>query len=424
MTVWKRKKEIMYRFFILCSLFLVVLAPFPSISEAHAYLLSSNPPNYAVLKQAPNTITLKFSEQLNPDLISLKMVGSNHQTIPIEAKVDPHDPHVMYAKLPKLANGSYDVNWNVISEDGHPVSGTISFSIGQAFKRTGGESVTSNLISISFLIILRYIAETIILIGAGLALMSFFGERYGLPSFDQLVKKRWKIIGAMSLFACMILLWYVYSSVLPDHVLIDWLIGGKWSLFWQVPFAVMLLVQFAILLLLILPNMVSGWYLFFWFCLVTSLAFGGHAWSSRPVFIALLSRVIHLSMGAIWLGGLAYLGLLLIRKTEIEQLRTFRPFFYQLGLVASSLVFVSGLSMVLMQTNLPAVVSFHTAWSLFLTMKFLFYLMMVIYAMMQATRWKKENGLRLDELRSEWFYGLLVLFLGVWMSQIAYPLPS
>jgi methionine-rich copper-binding protein CopC len=48
----------------------------PTMADAHAYLLSSNPADQAVLSRAPDQITMKFSEQLDPEWVSLKLSGT------------------------------------------------------------------------------------------------------------------------------------------------------------------------------------------------------------------------------------------------------------------------------------------------------------------------------------------------------------
>jgi hypothetical protein len=55
-------------------------------------------------------------------------------------------------------------------------------------------------------------------------------------------------------------------------------------------------------------------------------------------------------------------------------------------------------------------------------MKVLLYLGMIIFAVGQSRLWKNENRLLADLVQTEWFFGMILLFVGVLMSQLPYPL--
>jgi copper transport protein len=393
----------------------------PTVADAHAYLLSSNPEDQAVLSRAPAQITMKFSEQLDPELVSLKLSGTGSAPIPLEVHVSPHDPYGLIAHLPRLGNGSYALRWSAISEDGHPVGGVLRFAIGKADQAMAGEGTDSGLLSVTVLVILRFIGESGVLLGTGWTFVSHLGRKYGVKSVEERMVRRLRILGTIGLFLTVILLFWAYSATLPDQSLLHWLTEGKWRLVLATPFVVMLLTQLFFLIMLALPGMVEGWYLFFWGCLTASLAFGGHARGTRWVPLALGARIVHLFAGALWLGGLAYLALL-CRKKEDRQLSSFRPFFTRLVGLVAVLALVSGFMMALLQTDVLTILSFDAAWSFFFGMKVLFYFGMIIFAVGQSRLWKKENRLLAESLHTEWAFGMILLFLGVCMSQLAYPL--
>jgi copper transport protein len=393
----------------------------PTMADAHAYLLSSNPADQAVLSRAPDQITMKFSEQLDPEWVSLKLSGTGSAPIPLEVHVSPHDPYVLIAHLPRLGNGGYALRWSAISEDGHPVGGVIRFAIGKANQLVAGGGTDSGLLSSTVLVILRFIGESGILLGTGWAFVSPLGRKYGVNSVEERMVRRLRVLGTTGLFLIVILLFWAYSATLPDQSLLHWLVGGKWRLVLTIPYVAMLLAQLFFLIMLAIPGMVEGWYLFFWGCLTASLAFGGHAWGTRWVPLALGARIVHLIAGAVWLGGLVYL-LLLCRKKEDRQLSAFRPFFSRLVGVAAVLTLGSGLMMALLQTDVLTILSFDAAWSFFLGMKVLLYLGMIIFAVGQSRLWKNENRLLADLVQTEWFFGMILLFVGVLMSQLPYPL--
>ncbi len=48
----------------------------------------------------------------------------------LEVSGDPHEVRAIESVIPLLRDGAYRITWHIISADGHPVSGTILFSIG------------------------------------------------------------------------------------------------------------------------------------------------------------------------------------------------------------------------------------------------------------------------------------------------------
>src|SRR5699024_12004970 len=61
------------------------------------------------------------------------------------------------------------------------------------------------------------------------------------------------------------------------------------------------------IILLLIPDMVRGWYLAVWALLAIIPAFGGHIWGMKEPLIALIPRIIHQLSIAFWLGALAYI---------------------------------------------------------------------------------------------------------------------
>jgi copper transport protein len=99
-----------------------------SLAWAHASLIRSQPADRAVVAQPPSLLVLTFNEPVSPlvvrlvrptgDATELKNVAASNATLTIP--------------LPeRLALGTYLLSWRVISADGHPVGGALTFSVGQ-----------------------------------------------------------------------------------------------------------------------------------------------------------------------------------------------------------------------------------------------------------------------------------------------------
>lgn len=110
--------------------FAVVVSPV----GAHANLLRSDPTPSATLDSAPQTISLWFTEAVEPDFstITLLDVKGNTVSTPPSA-VDPADSKHMTLAPAALPDGVYTVSWRAISaDDGHATSGSFAFAVGQA----------------------------------------------------------------------------------------------------------------------------------------------------------------------------------------------------------------------------------------------------------------------------------------------------
>lgn len=108
----------------LCAL--VMLAWAPGVL-AHASLIASTPEAGAVLAQAPATVRLMFNEPVSPLLIKIIAPDGAIEDI-TQTEVLPAG---LELPLPILSQqGSYALSWRVVSADGHPIGGTVPFSVG------------------------------------------------------------------------------------------------------------------------------------------------------------------------------------------------------------------------------------------------------------------------------------------------------
>lgn len=96
-------------------------------AAAHASLLSTLPADGVTVPKAPKTFTLEFNEPVSP--LVMRLVRPNGQ-ISTLADITAQNKTVSVA-APEMAElGSYVLSWRVVSADGHPVGGVVSFSVG------------------------------------------------------------------------------------------------------------------------------------------------------------------------------------------------------------------------------------------------------------------------------------------------------
>jgi hypothetical protein len=99
---------------------------------AHAELESSDPNDGATMATAPAAISFTFGEQILPEgnAVTLTDVaaGTRLEVGPVEVEGDT----VSVAWPETSAAGEFRAAYRVVSEDGHPIDGTISFTVQQA----------------------------------------------------------------------------------------------------------------------------------------------------------------------------------------------------------------------------------------------------------------------------------------------------
>jgi copper transport protein len=107
---------------------------FATAAFAHASLVSTEPRDGSVLAQAPATVQLRFNEAVTPAVISL--IDATGRTRD-DAAVHAANETVSIALPDGLPFGTQVISYRVISADGHPVSGSMVFSIGLPTAKSG-----------------------------------------------------------------------------------------------------------------------------------------------------------------------------------------------------------------------------------------------------------------------------------------------
>lgn len=96
-------------------------------AAGHAALVNSSPPSGAVLDQAPAHVLLQFNEPVSA--LMLRLLRPDGEVT--ELAGEPVPPNGLSLSLPSLhEKGAYALSWRVVSTDGHPVGGSVVFSLG------------------------------------------------------------------------------------------------------------------------------------------------------------------------------------------------------------------------------------------------------------------------------------------------------
>lgn len=101
-----------------------------AVVRAHAELLTAEPAPGMQLPSAPSVIKLVFNESLG-DGSTFTLFDATFKQISVSVARDKDAPSTLLAdNVPELSKGVYTVQWLAVSQDGHPLSGSYEFSIG------------------------------------------------------------------------------------------------------------------------------------------------------------------------------------------------------------------------------------------------------------------------------------------------------
>lgn len=118
----------------------VVLGAGPAV--AHAALVATDPGDGAVLDQVPQTVTLRFSEDIEPHFVAVSLRRDGATPERLSAGTDGAQ---ITAEMPAMGAQSagasrWQVDYRVVSADGHPITGSLRFTVAA----TGGQEAPTS----------------------------------------------------------------------------------------------------------------------------------------------------------------------------------------------------------------------------------------------------------------------------------------
>lgn len=101
-----------------------------SPAAAHSLLLESSPAAGTVLDTAPGELALRFNNRIEKRLSRIRLVDERGETYALTVSTEGAADRLT-APLPAVRPGRYRVEWQVLSIDGHVVTGRYTFTIGR-----------------------------------------------------------------------------------------------------------------------------------------------------------------------------------------------------------------------------------------------------------------------------------------------------
>ena len=97
------------------------------LSWAHSKQETTVPANNAVLIEAPAELVLKFDKPMR--ITKLALTDRSGNDYEVQRTDQMKQVLKLVAQLDPVPKGEYQVEWRGLSEDGHPMKGTFSFTV-------------------------------------------------------------------------------------------------------------------------------------------------------------------------------------------------------------------------------------------------------------------------------------------------------
>ncbi len=327
-------------FLLVLTLLLALIAPIPA-AWAHAQLLSTDPAANAVLESAPQAVQLHFNEPVSPLAISL--IGSDGAATDLLDGTSGGE--TVTVTLPEAGiAGTQVLSWRVVSADGHPIGGSLVFSVGTI---TGASAAATSDPAVA---VALWAGKAVLFIalftGIGAAVFSTLAP---LPGAAEKTAIGLVILG---LPVAALTLWLQGLDALGLSLLSGdprILRIGFATSYGATALAAGLSFLLA-LLALCLPRLRG----FAWLALIVaalSLALSGHASAASPQWLTRPAVFLHIAGIIFWVGALLPLFLLLAERGAaanhaLAQFSRFIPF-------AVGAILVSGLTLAVIQLGWP-----------------------------------------------------------------------
>ncbi|GAA2586754.1 copper resistance protein CopC [Streptomyces roseoviolaceus] len=340
---------------VLLGTVLVLLLFSAAPASAHAALRSTDPDDGSVVRQAPRSVTLTFTESVGLLDDSFRVFGPDQRRLHTgEATHADGRSDTARVGLPgKLAQGTYTVAWRVVSADSHPVSGAFSFSVGKRSATTtqidtgpDEDPLTGSLYDAARY--LAYLAAALLVGAAAFALLCRPADRS--PLRRPLVTAWWTLLGST---VVLLLLRAPYEAgagpaAAFDASALGRTLGGRPGMALLARLAVLLLT--AVFLVWLSRSrdrrdhrepvaLAAGTALAVGLALTWAAA--EHASAGIQVPLAMTSSVLHLLATGVWLGGLVAL-LLTLRRSSGEDLTEVVPRFSRIAFASVTVLVVTG----------------------------------------------------------------------------------
>ncbi|WP_320668930.1 copper resistance CopC/CopD family protein [Patulibacter defluvii] len=325
----------------LALLALLVALALPAVAGAHASLTGSQPASGAVVERAPERVVFRFSEQVEGAFGALRVVDERGRRVDDGHVTRTDGGSALAVGLRSgTGRGAYTATYRVVSADGHPVSGGITFTVGrgvtavpldvrtQAAAASAPAGIGTGLAvarAVRYLGIGAVVGLLVLLLAVWRPLLA--AGRVQEPAREPFARAARRllrgaaIVGAVGALAALVL----QTANAGGTGLLDALrpralgdvLGTRTGIWFALSAAAFALLAGLAGRLVRAPRgplaVAAGALLVL---LVVAPALGGHAAASSPAAVLIPVEIVHVAGMGAWVGGLAALLLVLPRATR------------------------------------------------------------------------------------------------------------
>ncbi|WP_317495324.1 copper resistance protein CopC [Haloechinothrix sp. LS1_15] len=294
------------------------------VASAHAVLLDSDPADGAELDSAPSEVSLTFNEAVDLPGEAIRAFDATGERVDTGGASHGNDRSVVRVGFDEDAgDGVYTVTWRVISADTHPISGTVSFTVGDPaatdampapeLADSGGQAVWEALATV-----LRWLIYLGALLAVGIGLFTVLvhdgrsRERARLMWWMRSAAVTAIAATAISVPVQAVVTSQAGAGAMIDRAVLAATLTSGFGISAAARVAGLLLLAYSaaaqrrpLLLALVSAGTLAT---------LGSFLLAGHTASTEPRLLVLASNAAHTAAAAVWFGGL--LALLLVIRTR------------------------------------------------------------------------------------------------------------
>ncbi|MFP7471355.1 copper resistance protein CopC [Niallia taxi] len=393
-------------------LFIILICPFlfPFQAAAHAVLTNANPSADSRLDESPEEVVLLFNEAIKAGLSAVKVMNQDKELITEAETTLSNDNKQLKTRLPALSEGAYLVSYTVISADGHPISGSYVFLIGNAALPANLEISGDNPYEIP-VFVTRAAYYFGLLSVTGWILWGVLQER----KHNDIQRRKFRFVS--------LILQQYHLLCLIILIAVQWLMNTTVS-------GIPLNTGFGLSWIFSLLLSLLGFFLLFkakwldciWIILMlVAKGFNGHSASYGPMWISVPIDFLHLFGAAVWTGGLLYI--VIFWKKHRLHIKDFIPLFSKGAFISMLILFMSGIALTVLY--LPSLdYLWVTPWGIFLLTKvFLVFLVILTAGIIRYYLKKKSFTKNWQWLKVDFGFMVLILLVVGGLSYLS-PVPA
>ena len=345
---------------------------------AHASLVGAQPEDGAVVAIAPTVFALTFNEPVSP--LSLSLVSPDGSSTRLE-RFGLSGGKLEIPAPPDLGRGTHILSWRVVSDDGHPVGGSLVFSI-------GAPGATPPIVENVIRWPMRgglWVGKVALYVGLFIGVGGAFANVWLLRSRMQ---ARGVILAAMAagLFGTIVSTGFQGLDALDASIIrladpIVWETGAGTS-FGRTACVAILALGAAAFSVFTGGTVARALSLAALLMVGIALSLSGHASAAQPQWLMRMAVFVHGSAIAFWAGALVPLGMALRRQSP-QALPALRQFSTGIPYVVAMLV-VAGIVLSVVQVGEPAAL-IETAYGRVLIVKLM--LVAMLFLLAAVNRW-------------------------------------